>query len=286
MALRNYSVLANPQALSIAVSASDTTFTVPATASYPAAPFIGVIERGVAGKEEVFLCTAKPSGTTLTVTRGYDGSTATTHAVNSSVEHGVSAIEYREANVHVNANSPHMLYATSGTKPAGPQQVGQRLFETDTFYYYTWTGAVWAIEPGQRLASASLGADTALSTAATVRDAGLSLAFTMPTLVGARRVKITTQVSNLRASGTSVDIAVRVGLSLTRSDNVEISRIQVVTGDEDFSTNDQPGISFIGLIDNTVIAGGVATTVKLRMETAAGGSWGLAAGSLMLAETI
>lgn len=64
-------------------------------------PFILILDRGTAS-EEVVLCT-NGSGTTLTVTRGYDSTTAFAHSLGATVAHGISAIDAREANEHVNA---------------------------------------------------------------------------------------------------------------------------------------------------------------------------------------
>lgn len=66
-------------------------------------PFILILDRGTAS-EEVVLVTSG-TGTSLTVERGYDGTTAFSHSSAASVEHGISAIDVREANEHVNATS-------------------------------------------------------------------------------------------------------------------------------------------------------------------------------------
>ena len=95
MPKRNYSNTATPQTLSGAVSDTATTLTVGSTAGYPEVPFLLGLERGTAN-EEVVLCTAK-TGTTFTVTRAYDGTTAQAHAAGTLVEHTVAAIDYRES---------------------------------------------------------------------------------------------------------------------------------------------------------------------------------------------
>ncbi len=105
MAVRNYSNTAPPVALTVAVNTTATTLTVASTAGYPAAPFLLGLERGTPN-EELALCTAT-TATTFTVQRGYDNTTAKAHALAASVEHTVGALEYREANVHV--NTPHNI---------------------------------------------------------------------------------------------------------------------------------------------------------------------------------
>ena len=92
---RNYSNTAPPVSLTVAATNVATTLTVASTTGYPAAPFLLGLERGTAN-EEVVLCTAT-TATTFTVTRGYDGTSGKAHAIGTSVEHTVAAIDYREA---------------------------------------------------------------------------------------------------------------------------------------------------------------------------------------------
>ena len=111
MTARNYIAGAPLLTLSAGVTSGDVTLTVASTTGYPVAPFLIVLERATAN-EEVCLCTAK-AGTTFTVTRGYDGTTAKAHLISTSLEHGTSAIDYNEANDHINnvANDHHTQYA-------------------------------------------------------------------------------------------------------------------------------------------------------------------------------
>jgi microcystin-dependent protein len=103
MAQRNYSNTAPPVALTVAVNTTATTLTVASTTGYPSAPFLLGIERGTSN-EEVVYCTGTTS-TTFTVVRGYDGTSGKSHNLGSIVEHTVAALDYREANTHV--NTPH-----------------------------------------------------------------------------------------------------------------------------------------------------------------------------------
>lgn len=101
MARRYYSNAAPLVGLSAGVNTSAVTLTVPATTGYPASfPFTICLERSTAN-EEICLVTAM-TGTTFTVTRGWDGTTAKSHALGSSVEHTTTAADYDEANSHVN----------------------------------------------------------------------------------------------------------------------------------------------------------------------------------------
>ena len=111
---RQYTNTAPPLALTVAATASSTTLTVASTTGYPEPPFTLGLERGIVGKEEVALCTSK-SATTFTVQRGYDGTTGTTHAIGTSVEHTVAAIDYREAAAHIEATAAHGVGVVVGT---------------------------------------------------------------------------------------------------------------------------------------------------------------------------
>jgi hypothetical protein len=103
MTVRNYINGAQLLTLSVAVNTTDVTLTVSSTAGYPTAPFTMALERATAN-EEVVLCTAKTANT-FTVTRGWDGTTGKNHSIGAAVEHTTAAIDYVEANTHVNDNT-------------------------------------------------------------------------------------------------------------------------------------------------------------------------------------
>jgi hypothetical protein len=118
MTLRNYSNVAPPLTLQTTVNNVATSLVVSSTAGYPAVPFTLAIERGTVN-EEFCLCTAIPDSTHFTVTRGYDGSTAVAHTGGLAViEHAIGAIDYREANAHMEIGShysePRTFVATAG----------------------------------------------------------------------------------------------------------------------------------------------------------------------------
>ena len=103
MALRYY---ANAPATTLASSCSSaaTSITVNSVSGLPIQyPYSLIIDRGLATEEVVSVTNA--SGTTLTVTRGIDSTTAFAHTINSPVVHGISAQDIRESNSHVNATA-------------------------------------------------------------------------------------------------------------------------------------------------------------------------------------
>ncbi len=111
MARRNFSNVSTPIGLVGDISDSATVANYASTAGYPSVPFTGAFERG-SSNEEMVLVTAKTS-TSLTLTRGYDGTTAVAHLSGSSFEHCVGRIDYDEANAHIfdTARDDHTQYA-------------------------------------------------------------------------------------------------------------------------------------------------------------------------------
>lgn len=103
MTTRNFSSTAISTTLTGGVTAVAATLPVAATTGFPAAPFILCLEPGTAN-QEVVLVTAV-AGLNLTATRGYDSTTAVSHNAGAVVQHSHAAIEFREANTHVNAST-------------------------------------------------------------------------------------------------------------------------------------------------------------------------------------
>lgn len=103
MTLRNYSSTAAQTTLSAGVDSSATTLAVSATTGFPSTPFILAVDAGAAGQELVLVTNV--AGTNLTVTRGYDSTVPVSHDAGAVVEHSHSALDFREANAHVNADA-------------------------------------------------------------------------------------------------------------------------------------------------------------------------------------
>lgn len=117
MTARNFVNGAPLLPLSVGVNDSAVTLQVSSTTGYPTAPFTLALERGTAN-EEVVLCTAK-SANTFTVQRGYDGTTGKAHLANTSIEHATAALDYAEANAHINgAGDVHAQYMLKSTLAA------------------------------------------------------------------------------------------------------------------------------------------------------------------------
>lgn len=84
------------------------------TGAWPSVPFTIGVDRGTAD-EEAMLVTAI-SATTMTVERGYDGTSAVEHLSGAAVEHCVLREDYDDANDHIynDLRDDHSQYLTLG----------------------------------------------------------------------------------------------------------------------------------------------------------------------------
>src|SRR5690242_11106375 len=100
---RWYSSTTKATTLAAGVNASATTLTVADSTVFASLdgkyPYTLLINWGQADQEIVNV-TDRPSGTTLTVTRGQDGTAGISHSTGATVEHGVSARDFNEAGAH------------------------------------------------------------------------------------------------------------------------------------------------------------------------------------------
>ena len=106
MARRFYSSTAARTTLAAGTDGSQTTMSVTAVSGWPASyPYTLVIDQDTVN-EELVEVTGR-TGTTVTVTRGIDGTSGTSHDAGAVVQHGVSARDFSEKNqVYVQASTP------------------------------------------------------------------------------------------------------------------------------------------------------------------------------------
>lgn len=106
MARRYYSSTAVRTTLAAGINNTDTSISITAASGLPSSyPYTMVIDQDVTG-EEVIEVTNRV-GTTLTVTRGVDGTTAVSHSAGASINHAVSARDFDEPNAHIQASGLH-----------------------------------------------------------------------------------------------------------------------------------------------------------------------------------
>ena len=110
MARRYYSSIAQRTTLSGSILSGATTIAVVAVTGFPSTkPYTLILDQDTVN-EEVVTVTAS-SGTTLTVTRGVDGTTGVAHSAGATVNHGVSARDFDEPNAFLNAGTLPLVTA-------------------------------------------------------------------------------------------------------------------------------------------------------------------------------
>lgn len=101
--MRYYSSVAGAPTITAPLTDSATSFVVTSVTGFPSStPFTLVLDPGLA-TEEIVTCTGV-AGTTLSVTRGEDGSSAQAHSTGSVVRHMGTARDLREPQEHINAS--------------------------------------------------------------------------------------------------------------------------------------------------------------------------------------
>jgi hypothetical protein len=109
---RNYSNVAEETALSTGINSSETSIAVGSNTGYPSVPYTILIDPGLA-TEEVCEVTAVV-GTTWTITRGVDGTAASSHDSGAVVVHGYSARDLRDIQDHIaDSTGVHGLASSS-----------------------------------------------------------------------------------------------------------------------------------------------------------------------------
>lgn len=96
--MRHYSNNAVQTTLAGATTAAATTITVSAVTGFPAPDFVLALDYGTANQELVLVTNV--AGTTLTVTRGYDNTTAVSHDIGAVVVHTHSAADFADSRDH------------------------------------------------------------------------------------------------------------------------------------------------------------------------------------------
>jgi len=143
---RQYKGAAAQTTTTNALSVSDTSVTLTATTGWPATaavPFIVVIDPGTSSEEK---CSATISGSTLTLTRAHDNTTAATHTSGATIYPVFSAVEADEANLFASTMTTRGDLLKMGSGPT----VG-RIAIGASGYVLTSDGTdpAWAVIPTQ-----------------------------------------------------------------------------------------------------------------------------------------
>lgn len=104
MASRYYSAVAQDTTVTSGITSSSTTVTVAGTTGYPSTyPFVLALDYNTATEELVTVTGV--AGLTLTITRGYNGTTAVAHNAGAVVRHVITAQDLTDAQVHYGLTS-------------------------------------------------------------------------------------------------------------------------------------------------------------------------------------
>ena len=101
MGRREYQGAAAPTTITSNITNSSTSLTLTATTGWPTGVFSLVIDPGLAGEEKM-LATSRSGSTVTITTRGYDGTTATSHLAGAIIYPSPTAVDFDEANNLVN----------------------------------------------------------------------------------------------------------------------------------------------------------------------------------------
>ena len=143
---RQYKGAAAQTTTTNALSVSDTSVTLTAVTGWPATaavPFVVVIDPGTTSEEK---CSATISGSTLTITRAHDDTTAATHTTGATIYPVFSADEADEANLFASTMTTRGDLLTMGSGPT----VGRIALGASTYVLTSdGTDAAWAVIPTQ-----------------------------------------------------------------------------------------------------------------------------------------
>ena len=104
MPARNYTSVLDAKSLAVTMNSSVTTMQLNNLTGIPSYPFSMVIEPDTAN-EEIVTVSALSSGTTVTVVRGQDSTTAVGHDSGSAVRHMITARDLQEPQNHIYGSS-------------------------------------------------------------------------------------------------------------------------------------------------------------------------------------
>jgi hypothetical protein len=100
MPARNYTSTLDAKSLALSMNSSVTTMQLNNLTGIPTYPFTMVIEPDTAA-EEIVTVSALSSGTTVTITRGQDGTTGVSHDSGAQVRHMITARDLQEPQNHI-----------------------------------------------------------------------------------------------------------------------------------------------------------------------------------------
>lgn len=123
---RYYSAVAQDTTLSSSITSGGTSMVVGATVGFPSSfPYVLAVDYNAASEELVLVTSA--AGTTLNITRGYNGTSATGHNTGAAIRHVIIAQDLTDfsahmdltTNVHGITNTAALLTTSTDISAAG-----------------------------------------------------------------------------------------------------------------------------------------------------------------------
>lgn len=151
-----------------------------------------------------------------------------------------------------------LSFTTVANAPkATPGQIG---YDTTSQLYYHYYNNAWIVMPGQSLGYQLIGANTPTTG---LHDAGAALSFTMPTVIGLRKVELTLYISSM-IHGTAPTLHDLYTVVLAKSDNTQLVSTGIVAHGV-YGAGYHNGAALVAVVSNTQIVAGAAT-VKARCQ--------------------
>jgi hypothetical protein len=223
---RFYSSTAQPTTLSAAATSSATTIQVTATTGFPAVEFILALDYGTAQQELVKVTNV--AGTTLTVVRGFDSTTAQAHSLGAAVRHVHSADDFRLSRTHEAASSGvhGATGALVGTTDAQALTNKDLTSGTNTFPASLATDAELSAHTGATAAHGATGAVVGTTNTQALTNKDLTsgtntFPTSLATLTGAQTLTNKTITSAIFLAGTLTQLPLIKCTSATRPANVD-----------------------------------------------------------------
>lgn len=274
MARRFYSSIAAQTTLSAGCTNVATTMVITAATGLPSTPFTIIVDPDTVNEEVVEV--TNRSGTTLTVTRGVDGTTGVAHSSGAVVKHGVSARDFDEPNALINSG---------GT-------IGGNVTVTGTVGGTALAGSLLSAATPQPLGTAAAGASAIPARDNHVHSSALTTPkFTAPSeqwSVAATAATTTTTVDFLTAQNwfyTTTSTAGACTINIRGNSGTTLASLLAVSDSVTFSFAISTGATTPAYF-NAIQIDGTATGVTARWQYGAAPTTGTTSGVDMYSFTV
>lgn len=131
MTRREFKGAATATTLVVGITDTSLSLSLAAVVGWPTTVFTMVVDPGLLGEEKL-LCASQVGGTVIITSRGYDNTTATAHAAGAICYPVPTAVDFDEANSHVNASTGVHGIAGAVVGTTDTQTVSNKNFTSGT----------------------------------------------------------------------------------------------------------------------------------------------------------